>query len=485
MTISGRSVADVDRRPGRRGGGQGGVGKTTVTAVMARAAADADSACSSSSSTASRCSAELLPGHRGACRSRASDALDEYLRDHGFARVAKRLASSGVIDVVATAAPGIDDIVVLGKIKQLERVGRVRPDRGRRPGGRPRHHVPARRRRACSTRSAAGRCTRRPTDVLELLDDPTRCQVVLVTLPETTPVNEVIETAFALEDRVGVQLGPVVVNGVDVGRRVPDPTTIGLGSGRRRRRRCASRRHSAAPGGRCRHDEIARLGTRARFRSSQLVLAAGRRPRPPIDVGVAGGLLSPTAGAGREHARRPHSTASSVIVCCGSGGVGKTTTAAVIGLELARRGQRVVVVTIDPARRLADALGLPDGLGAEPQRIDLDSVRRAVGDDARHRGDVRRGRARQRRRRRAGRTDPDQPVLPQHRRRAQRHAGVHGGRDAARAPRRRALRPRRRRHAAEPQRARLPRGAGRARPVPRPPAVQADDAADARRACRC
>ena len=51
-----------------------------------------------------------------------------------------------------------------------------------------------------------------------------------------------------------------------------------------------------------------------------------------------------------------------VIVCCGSGGVGKTTIAAVIGIEAARRGRHVVVVTIDPARRLADALGLPDGL---------------------------------------------------------------------------------------------------------------------------
>jgi len=65
--------------------------------------------------------------------------------------------------------------------------------------------------------------------------------------------------------------------------------------------------------------------------------------------------------------------ASEVIVCCGSGGVGKTTTAAVLGLEAAALGRRVVVVTIDPARRLADALGLSDGLAAEPQRIELDT----------------------------------------------------------------------------------------------------------------
>jgi anion-transporting ArsA/GET3 family ATPase len=47
-----------------------------------------------------------------------------------------------------------------------------------------------------------------------------------------------------------------------------------------------------------------------------------------------------------------------VVICCGSGGVGKTTTAAVVALEGARRGRNAVVVTIDPAKRLANALGL-------------------------------------------------------------------------------------------------------------------------------
>jgi anion-transporting ArsA/GET3 family ATPase len=61
----------------------------------------------------------------------------------------------------------------------------------------------------------------------------------------------------------------------------------------------------------------------------------------------------------------------SIVVCCGSGGVGKTTTAAVIALEGARRGRRTVVVTIDPAKRLADALGLA-GLTGTPARIDGD-----------------------------------------------------------------------------------------------------------------
>jgi anion-transporting ArsA/GET3 family ATPase len=59
-----------------------------------------------------------------------------------------------------------------------------------------------------------------------------------------------------------------------------------------------------------------------------------------------------------------------ILVCCGSGGVGKTTAAAVLALEGARRGRRSVVVTIDPAKRLADALGLGGTLTNAPRRID-------------------------------------------------------------------------------------------------------------------
>jgi anion-transporting ArsA/GET3 family ATPase len=57
-----------------------------------------------------------------------------------------------------------------------------------------------------------------------------------------------------------------------------------------------------------------------------------------------------------------------VVVCAGPGGVGKTTTAAALGLALAGRGRRVAVVTIDPARRLADALGL-GALSNDPERV--------------------------------------------------------------------------------------------------------------------
>src|SRR5688572_2105571 len=141
------------------------------------------------------------------------DALIEYLEDHGLRRVSRRLTASGAIDVVATAVPGIKDILVLGKVKQLERAEAAdlvvvdAPAAG---------HAVTFLTSASGLLDAVrvGPIRAQAVDVLELLRDPARCQVLLVTLPEETPVNEVVETAFKLEDRVGVALGPVVVNGL-------------------------------------------------------------------------------------------------------------------------------------------------------------------------------------------------------------------------------------------------------------------------------
>ena len=65
-----------------------------------------------------------------------------------------------------------------------------------------------------------------------------------------------------------------------------------------------------------------------------------------------------------------HDTSNRVLVCCGAGGVGKTTTAAAMALRAAEYGRTVVVLTIDPAKRLAQALGIKD-LGNTPQRVPL------------------------------------------------------------------------------------------------------------------
>ena len=227
--------------------GKGGVGKTTVTAALARAAAergmnvlviDVDTRPGLAGLLGSDGSLPYVeqvlleglgPDRTGRVSGRSlapSTALVEYLDDHGMKRVSKRLMSSGVIDVVSTAAPGIDDLLVLGKIKQLERAGTYDlivvdgPAAG---------HAITFLLAAAGLQDAVrvGPINTQAGDVLEMLRDPARCQVILVTIPEETPVNETIETAFALEDRVGVQLGPVIVNAMDsAGLNVPDASEI-------------------------------------------------------------------------------------------------------------------------------------------------------------------------------------------------------------------------------------------------------------------
>jgi anion-transporting ArsA/GET3 family ATPase len=207
--------------------GKGGVGKTTMSAALARMAADAGLSVlivelegkSGITGAFGRRGdlgyeeEQLAPSVR-ARRITPDDALVEYLEDHGLKRVSKRLAHSGLIDVVATAIPGIRDVLVLGKVKQLEREGASdlivvdAPATG---------HAITFLTSASGLVSAArgGPLRAQAQDVVELLSDPARCRVILVTLPEELPVSETIESAYTLEDRAGVQLGPVIVNACD------------------------------------------------------------------------------------------------------------------------------------------------------------------------------------------------------------------------------------------------------------------------------
>ncbi len=147
------------------------------------------------------------------------DALSEYLDDHGMRRISRRLTSTGTLDVVATAVPGIKDILVLGKVKQLE----ARSAAGG-PGSPDFIVVDAPAAGHAVTflasayglldAAAVGPLRDQAVDVIDLLGDPDRCQVMLVTVPEETPVNEAVETAFHLEDQAGVKLAPIVVNGI-------------------------------------------------------------------------------------------------------------------------------------------------------------------------------------------------------------------------------------------------------------------------------
>lgn len=68
-----------------------------------------------------------------------------------------------------------------------------------------------------------------------------------------------------------------------------------------------------------------------------------------------------------------------IIVCVGAGGVGKTTVSGMLGLNAARKGQKVLVITIDPAKRLLDALGIEE-MAHMPIRVDLRKFQISVGE---------------------------------------------------------------------------------------------------------
>jgi anion-transporting ArsA/GET3 family ATPase len=224
--------------------GKGGVGKTTITAALAHLAAQAGlsvlvvelegrpgvptafgrqapldyagavlkAAGAEPIGEVDETSTAIPPGTVRARTITPDDALLEYLADHGLRRVSKRLMSSGIVDLVAGSIPGIRDVLVLGKVKQIERSGIAdlvlvdAPATG---------HTMTFLSSASGLLDAArsGPVRAQAADVVELLSDPSRCQVALVTLPEEMPVNEAIEAAYQLEDKVGVALGPVIVNG--------------------------------------------------------------------------------------------------------------------------------------------------------------------------------------------------------------------------------------------------------------------------------
>ncbi len=225
--------------------GKGGVGKTTMVAALAHVAARAglsvlvvelegrpgvanafgrteplDYAGAVLKAAGAEEEGDDPGGHsapipKGAVRARVitpDDALIEYLAEHGLRRVSKRLMASGIIDLVAGAIPGIRDILVLGKVKQIERsrlADLVLVD------------APATGHTMTFLSSAtglldaarAGPIRTQAAEVVDLLSDPDRCQVALVTLPEEMPVNEAVEAAYQLEDKIGIALGPVIVNG--------------------------------------------------------------------------------------------------------------------------------------------------------------------------------------------------------------------------------------------------------------------------------
>ena len=193
--------------------GKGGVGKSTVAAALAQAATGVGLHTllveieGKNPVVGLDLRVERLAITPGA-------ALADYFDSLGLGRVSRRLLAAGIVDLVASTAPGIDDLLILGKIKQLEQTGDwdlIVVD------GPPAGQAIGLLRAPLSLRQAVrgGPIHTQAIEILNMLADPARCRVMMVSTPELTPVSELIDTAFEIEDQIGVALGPVVLNGID------------------------------------------------------------------------------------------------------------------------------------------------------------------------------------------------------------------------------------------------------------------------------
>jgi anion-transporting ArsA/GET3 family ATPase len=210
--------------------GKGGVGKTTIAAALAIAAARAGSHVLLAEMEDREAFAPLFglkklsyteqriaPNITG-LTVEADEALVEYLQMfYGIPSISRTLLHTKAIEFATQTAPGLKDILLIGKIKEAE--GRRRdgayafdlivvdaPPTGRLPRV---LDAP----RAVADLVHQGQIRQQAQSVLEMVTDPKRLQVVLVTQPESMPVRETAETIEVLS-KMNISLGPVVMNGV-------------------------------------------------------------------------------------------------------------------------------------------------------------------------------------------------------------------------------------------------------------------------------
>lgn len=190
--------------------GKGGVGKSAVAAALALASAR------------SGLRTLLVSLHTESIEVPANEhlehvtvtpggALSDFLSSKGMGLLSRQLARSGIVELVATTAPGLDDLLVLGRIKAYEKDKRAEviivdgPAAG--------HAIdfvraPAQLKRAIPT----GPIGQQSDEVITMLTDPTRCKILMVTTAAMTPVMESSEVIHELQHTLGLTLLPIVVN---------------------------------------------------------------------------------------------------------------------------------------------------------------------------------------------------------------------------------------------------------------------------------
>jgi len=378
--------------------GKGGVGKTTVTAALAKLAADAsrtvllvstdgrgDAAALLGKEDAGYREAELAPGLHG-----LTADFDALLTDFVHALAPVRLLADRLLAVPAfrfftRATPGLPDLLLLGKIRDILR-------RKRSTAREPRVDLvvldaPATGHalslvalpRTLLAAVPAGPVRKLAEWLDALLSDPKHAALVVVSEPEDFAAKETEELIAGAREKAGLATALVVVNRVGRGGKEEREELL-LKKERERGTPLVEipeieddefeehqKISSNGPVPNARGERNGNVAAQASqffsaflttFEENLHAAAPSREDRPKRAAHARAPesrrIFSPTLDL------RPWLDEEKLIVLTGPGGVGKTTLSAALGIAAARRGRRALVLTVDPARRLAQTLGLSE-----------------------------------------------------------------------------------------------------------------------------
>ena len=378
--------------------GKGGVGKTTVAAALAKLAADAsrtvllvstdgrgDAAALLGKEDAGYREAELAPGLHG-----LTADFDALLTDFVHALAPVRLLADRLLAVPAfrfftRATPGLPDLLLLGKIRDILR-------RKRSTAREPRVDLvvldaPATGHalslvalpRTLLAAVPAGPVRKLAEWLDALLSDPKHAALVVVSEPEDFAARETEELIAGAREKAGLAPALVVVNRVGRGGKEEREELL-LKKERERGTPLVEipeieddefeehqKISSNGPVPNARGERNGNVAAQASqffsaflttFEENLHAAAPSREDRPKRAAHARAPesrrIFSPTLDL------RPWLDEEKLIVLTGPGGVGKTTLSAALGIAAARRGRRALVLTVDPARRLAQALGLSE-----------------------------------------------------------------------------------------------------------------------------